>query len=81
MDDLDNGAVYTGVVMDDEHAADEGEDRAGQAQSIASTAAPLASPDRSEYGRPPPAQQARPGTRARILTGVFSRLDALFRHN
>ena len=48
MDDLDNGAVYAGVVMDDEHAAHEREDRAGQAQPVAAAAAPLARPDGGE---------------------------------
>jgi hypothetical protein len=48
MDDLGNGAVYAGVVMDDEHAADEGEDGAGQAQPVASTPASLARPDGGE---------------------------------
>ena len=43
--------------------------------------ASLAGPDGSEYGRPPPEQQMRPGARAGALIGVFSRLDALFRHN
>jgi hypothetical protein len=50
MDDLGDGAVDAGVVTDDEHAAHEREDRAGQAQSVAATPASLAGPDGSEYG-------------------------------
>jgi hypothetical protein len=80
MDDLGNGAVYAGVVVDDEHAAHQREDRAGQPQAVASTSASLAGPDGSEYGRTPPAQQMRPGTSGWTFAGAFSRLDALFRH-
>ena len=72
MDDLDDGLVDAGVVVDDEHAAHQGEHGQGQAHSVASAPASLTVADRSEHDRTPVTQQVLLRNGARILYEVFS---------
>jgi hypothetical protein len=70
MDELGDGLVHAGVESDGQQAAPQHEHRSGQAHPIASAAAPLAVPDRSEHDPTPAAQEMVLANRARALCEI-----------